>query len=87
MIAHCGCCSRLVSICSRFSCVNYFDFALSCVIKTHSELVKLGVEADLHVWEGLGHAFLYDGELPEAREAFDVMINFFDRRLGLSCSE
>ena len=31
------------------------DFALSSVVYTHSQLVKLGVEGDLHIWEGLGH--------------------------------
>lgn len=58
------------------------DFALSSVVKTHSELVRLGVTAELYVWEGLGHVFLYDSEIPESREAYEVMVKFFDRYLG-----
>ena len=58
------------------------DFALSSVVKAHSDLVRVGVTAELYVWEGLGHVFLYDSEIPESREAYDVMVKFFARRLG-----
>lgn len=58
------------------------DLALSSAAHTHSVLVKLGVEADLHVWEGLRHAFFYDPDLPESREAYDVIVRFFDKHLG-----
>ena len=60
------------------------DFALSAVVYTHSQLTKVGVEADLHVWEGLNHAFIYDADLPESREAYDVVVNFFNKYLGKS---
>src|SRR3546814_4106261 len=33
------------------------DFALSSTVYTHSRLVAQGVDAELHVWEGLPHAF------------------------------
>lgn len=56
---------------------------MSAAINTHRELVKAGVDADLHVWDGLGHAFFYDPQLPESREAFDVMANFFADHLSL----
>jgi acetyl esterase/lipase len=46
--------------------------------------VKLGVEADLHVWEGLFHGFFYNADVPESRDAFNVMIKFFDRHLGVA---
>jgi acetyl esterase/lipase len=58
------------------------DLALSSVVNTHSRLVAQGVEAELHVWEGLGHAFFYSLDLPESREAYNVIIKFFDRHLG-----
>jgi len=58
------------------------DFALSSVVQTHSELVRLGVEADLHVWEGLGHAFFFNPDLPQSREMYDVTVKFFARHLG-----
>lgn len=58
-------------------------FEMSAAVSTHKELVKAGVDADLHVWDGLGHAFFYDPALPESREAFDVMARFFTRHLNL----
>jgi epsilon-lactone hydrolase len=56
---------------------------MSAAINTHRELVKAGVEADLHMWDGLGHAFFYDSGLPESKEAFDVMAAFFRKHLQL----
>jgi epsilon-lactone hydrolase len=56
---------------------------MSAAVNTHRELTKLGVSADLHVWDGLGHAFFYDPALPESREAFDVMASFFRQHLKL----
>ncbi len=58
------------------------DFALSNAVWTHSQLVKQKVDADLHVWEGVGHGFMYRQELPESREAYDVVAAFFERTLG-----
>ena len=57
---------------------------MSAAVSTHRELVKAGVPADLHVWDGLGHAFFYDYTLPESREAFDVMTTFFSKYLKLT---
>lgn len=57
---------------------------MSSAVNTHRELVKVGVTADLHVWDGLGHAFFYDPGLPESREAFDVMTGFFQKHLKLA---
>ena len=58
------------------------DFAYSGAIYTHEQLVKLGVDAELHVWEGLFHGFFYNADVPESRDAFNVMIKFFDRHLA-----
>ena len=58
------------------------DFALSSVLLSHTQLVSLGVKADLHVWEGLDHAFLYDAELQASREFYDVVAQFFRRTLS-----
>jgi monoterpene epsilon-lactone hydrolase len=57
-------------------------FELSSALYTHEQLVKLGVEAELHVWEGLFHGFFYNADVPESKDAFDVMIKFFDRHLA-----
>jgi epsilon-lactone hydrolase len=58
------------------------SFGMSAAVQTHRELVKAGVDADLHVWDGVGHCFYYDFDLPESQEAFAVMTQFFDRQLG-----
>ncbi len=58
------------------------DFSLSSVLVTHAQLVRLGVEADLHLWEGMYHVFHINPEFPEAREANNVIVNFFDKHLA-----
>ena len=57
---------------------------MSAAINTHRELVKAGVDAELHMWDGLGHAFFYSIDLPESREAFAVMAHFFQQHLKLA---
>ena len=57
-------------------------FEMSSAVYTHSLLVKAGVDARLHVWEGLFHGFFYNPDVPESRDAYDVMVKFFDRNLG-----
>lgn len=58
------------------------DFAMSGALYTHAQLSKAGVDAELHVWEGLFHGFFYDPDVPESRDAYQVMINFFAKHLG-----
>ena len=61
------------------------DFALSAAVYSHAQLVKAGVEADLHVWEGLGHGFhTIMPEAPESREANGLIARFFLKHLGRS---
>lgn len=57
-------------------------FELSSALYTHEQMVKVGVEAELHVWEGLFHGFFYNADVPESKDALNVMIKFFDRHLG-----
>jgi acetyl esterase/lipase len=57
-------------------------FELSSALYTHEQMVKLGVDAELHVWEGLFHGFFYNADVPESKDALNVMIKFFDRHLG-----
>ena len=58
------------------------DFVMSTVIQTHSQLVRLGVEADLHVWDSLDHAFVLNPDFTESRESYALMVKFFDKHLG-----
>ena len=55
---------------------------LSSAVYAHSQLIRNGAVSELHVWEGMIHGFFYNTDFPEAREYFDVMLEFFDRRLG-----
>lgn len=57
-------------------------YDMSAAVETHRQLVRSGAEADLHLWDALGHCFFFDTDLPESKEAFDVMAKFFDRHLG-----
>jgi epsilon-lactone hydrolase len=58
------------------------DGALSSAIVTHQRLVGLGVDAELHVFEGLMHYFFADTSLPESRQVFDIVARFFDGHLA-----
>ena len=57
-------------------------FELSSAVYTHSRLVKVGVDAELHVWEGMFHGFFYNPDVPESRDCLDVIASFFRRKLG-----
>ena len=50
---------------------------LSSVVYGHSQLVKQGIDAQLHVWEGMFHGFFYNMDVPESLEYLDVIDNFF----------
>ena len=58
------------------------SFELSNAVYTHAQLVKNGVDADLHVWEGMFHGFFYNPDVPESRECYDVIVRFFAKHLG-----
>jgi epsilon-lactone hydrolase len=58
------------------------DFTMSSVVHSQALLTAAGVDAELHVWDGMWHSFFSDPEMPESREAYAVMVGFFDRRLG-----
>jgi len=58
------------------------SFELSSVIRAHGDLLAAGTEPELRIWEGVTHAFLYDPDLPESRQAYDAVAHFFDRNLG-----
>jgi acetyl esterase/lipase len=57
------------------------DFALSSVLLTHTQLDQLGVETELHIWEGMDHGFVYDAELPEAQDYYQRLVRFLRKKL------
>ncbi len=60
------------------------DFALSNVVQAHRLLSDAGVDAELHVWDGMWHGFFMEPELPESQEAYRAITRFFDRVLAVS---
>jgi len=59
------------------------DQLMSGAVYTHTQLVKAGVQAELYVWEGMTHGFISaNTNAPEAREAWDVVVKFFENYLG-----
>jgi acetyl esterase/lipase len=58
------------------------DLLLSNTSIFHRALLRDGVDAQLVVFEALPHAFWYHFQLPETREALQIMAEFFDERLG-----
>ena len=57
------------------------DYAMSSVVYSNELLADAGVETELHVWDGLPHAFFSDPELPESKQVYRRIIRFFDRHL------
>jgi epsilon-lactone hydrolase len=58
------------------------DPTVSSLFATQAALSKAGVEAELHVWDGMWHAFFFDPDLPESQEVYHAVVKFFDRHLG-----
>jgi monoterpene epsilon-lactone hydrolase len=55
---------------------------MSPAIVTNSALIKAGVPSTLIVGEGMGHCYIYQPNLPEARDAQQAIVDFFKARLN-----
>lgn len=58
------------------------DMTMSSVIYSQQLLDQAGAQTELHVWEGMWHSFFSDPELPESKQAYQVIVHFFLRHLG-----
>jgi acetyl esterase/lipase len=58
------------------------DFAASVLTLSHRKLLSRGVDSQLVLFDGLGHAFFMRPNLPESREAYAIIWRFFDERLA-----
>ncbi len=58
------------------------DLLLSGTTILHRAFLKAGVDARLVVFEALPHAFWNDVDLPESKEAYGIMAQFFSSNLG-----
>lgn len=54
---------------------------LSPAVYTNSQLLKAGVSSTLIVGEGMGHCYIYTPMLPEAQDAYQVIVGFFRKNL------
>ena len=57
------------------------DLLLSDTATFHRALLAAGDDAQLVVFEALPHAFWYHFQLPETKEALEVMAKFFDAKV------
>jgi acetyl esterase/lipase len=62
------------------------DFTVSSLFRTQALLSRVGVDAELHVWDGMWHAFFMDPDLPESQEVYHVVADFFAKHLGAPAS-
>lgn len=59
------------------------DLLLSNTVRVHRKLREAGVDAQLQVFEGMSHAqYQVDDRIPETKEAFGEITDFFDKHLG-----
>jgi acetyl esterase/lipase len=54
---------------------------MSPAVYTNSQLLKAGVRSTLIVGEAMGHCYIYQPQLPEARDAYQAIVNFFRENL------
>jgi len=58
------------------------DLLLSSTSTLHRAFLRAGNRSQLIVFDGLPHCFWNNNQLPESREAWGYMAEFFDRELG-----
>ena len=57
------------------------DAVLSSAAMFHLALRKAGRDAELYVFEAMAHAFWYSVNMPESRDAIEIMARFFEKHL------
>jgi epsilon-lactone hydrolase len=60
------------------------DMMLSGTAILHRAFLRAGVDAQLAVFEALNHGFWYEANLPESKEADEMIARFFDAHLAKS---
>jgi monoterpene epsilon-lactone hydrolase len=58
------------------------DILLSSTTIFHRALLRAGTDAQLVVFEALPHAFWYHFQLPETKEALELMAKYFDAKVA-----
>jgi epsilon-lactone hydrolase len=55
---------------------------LSAAAHSQLLLLKAGVDARISVWDAMDHGFMYNSDLSESREEYEVVTDFFTAQLG-----
>jgi monoterpene epsilon-lactone hydrolase len=63
-------------------CTGTRDFAMSGAAYSHRKLLKVGVESDLLIYDGLYHGSMTNPDFPESQEGYKLTAAFFDKHLG-----
>ncbi len=58
------------------------DGASSGALYSYRKLIKLGIDSQVMVFDGLYHGFMTNPDFPEAQEGYRIASAFFDRHLG-----
>ncbi len=58
------------------------DGAASGALYSYRKLIKLGIDSQIMVFDGLYHGFMTNPDFPEAQEGYEIAAAFFDKHLG-----
>ncbi len=58
------------------------DMAASSALYSYRKLIRLGVDSQILVFDGLYHGFMTNPDFPEAQEGYRIAAAFYDRHLG-----
>jgi len=58
------------------------DFAMSAAAYSYRRMLAAGVESVLLIYDGLGHGFMTNPDIPESRDAYEITTKFYDQHLG-----
>jgi monoterpene epsilon-lactone hydrolase len=58
------------------------DMAMSGALYSYRNLIKLGIDSQILVYDGLYHGFMTNPDFPEAQEGYRIAAAFFDKHLG-----
>jgi epsilon-lactone hydrolase len=58
------------------------DMAMSGALYSYRNLIKLGVDSQILVYDGLYHGFMTNPDFPEAQEGYRIAAAFYDKHLG-----
>jgi epsilon-lactone hydrolase len=58
------------------------DMAMSSALYGYRNLIKLGIDSQILVYDGLYHGFMTNPDFPEAQEGYKLAAAFYDKHLG-----